>query len=618
MKYLWLILFSISMGLFVLYYPYSFNYETDVNCQYWLAYVLPFLPALIIIKNCKIDYAGLQKMPVLCLSMIIMYGLFVFSKNYTFSNEYYFIFFIVFSLFLSGVKLLTVSNLITGFYILIPIYLYELFVGMCQITEDNSLTGDPLALKGTLRNSGIYSCYIVTGLPFLYYFLFRNKWVFRFNSLFFKLLNVFKERLHNYNRILFAGKCLIFICVLFFSTYILFYTQSRTAIVALVVAVIAIIWLEYKSVVMCYFKKLPGWVVAGSALIAIYLVGLAFNNLFYFKKLSAIGRLRGWKITCDHITESFWFGTGLGRFTLYYPQWQAQYFKTQSNPPLEFFLSADESYIIFNEYLQLFKEVGLVGFVIVLLLLIYFLRFRSSKHKHLLNSAKATVISIFACGVTSYPLHCTFFLLIITFCFLVGSISRENCKSEKPLFFICKPLLKTFLLSIVTFSLVASYRGIQKAIAVYEWASLRNNYTLTREELKLKYANIYQSLYFDGKFLTEYGEYLLQNNADCPQAVKILEEAKKYFFTLRTAKATGYAYWQIKNYSKAIEHFEWISCYMPNRFGIKYELLKLYKESADITNAKRIAKVILTMPVKIPSSKVDQIKWNARQMLSSL
>jgi len=608
------------MVLFISCDPFSFNYETEVNYQYWLTYLMPFFPILLIVKNFKIDYDFYRRFPVLCWSIVILYGLFIFSKQYSFPNEHYFVVFVMFCLFVTGMKLLTVANLMTVFYIIIPIYFYELFVGLRQMFGDNSHLRDPFAIKGTLFNSGIYACYVVTGLPFLYFFLFKNKSVYELNSAgtLFKLSNSFREWFRSYYRIIFAGKCIIFVCVFFYSIYAVYYTQSRTAIIALVVVVMSTIWLLYSSRIVYYVNRLSGWILMVSAISGVYLVGLAFSGLFYFKKLSAIGRLRGWTITCDHFTESFWFGTGLGRFTFYYPQWQAQYFKTHSAPPLEFFLSADESYIIFNEYLQLFKEGGIIGVFILLFLLIYFLRIRSSEHKNLLITVKTTVISIFACGFTSYPLHTTFFLLIITFCLLVGFVSRGNCEGGQPIYFVYMPLQKAFVVTFVVLSAVASCMGIQKAIAVEKWASLRNNYAYTREELNVEYATIYQSLYFDGKFLTEYGEYLLQNDADCLQAVKILEEAKKYFFTLRTMKAIGYAYWHLKNYSKAIETFEWMSYYMPNRFGLKYELLKLYKEAAEIDKARNVAKVILKMPVKIPSYEVDRIKSKTLQLLASL
>jgi hypothetical protein len=47
---------------------------------------------------------------------------------------------------------------------------------------------------------------------------------------------------------------------------------------------------------------------------------------------------------------------------------------------------------------------------------------------------------------------------------------------------------------------------------------------------------------------------------------------------------------------------------LPNHFGPKYELFKIYLEIGDYQKAKQTADIILKMPVKIPSETVEQIK----------
>jgi tetratricopeptide (TPR) repeat protein len=175
-----------------------------------------------------------------------------------------------------------------------------------------------------------------------------------------------------------------------------------------------------------------------------------------------------------------------------------------------------------------------------------------------------------------------------------------------------------FVVFLILLSGYTAFIAFKHLMAKNRWHNLRNNYTLSRDETKANYADLYPTLKHDGKFLTEYGGYLIEDSADCIKAVEVLERAKQYFISRKTIEATGYAYWQLKNYSKAIENFEWLSNFIPSLFAPKYELLKLYNEKGDNENAKRMANIILTMPVKIPSDRVEQIKEDTKKILQNL
>ncbi len=606
----------LALLYFLLVFAFSFNFKTQANQQYFLS-IFPGVLSLCFLM-CLFRQRPSFLSGLLCWLLIVLCCLLGFSKFFSFSNEYFLTIAVIVLLFI-------VAGLIAGNkfiqFILVALtlaYIAEIIIGLRQINNGKGLSS---RLTGTLQNSGVYACYIVTGTPFFYYSLFhlkiisywrgdKNRIVFFHNRAVCLLQNA---------RFILWIKRLLFVLVIIFFVFTLYYTQSRSAILGFIAVIVALIVLEYGSIVTHRFSNIPKpfLFLAGGLLIS--LSSFADYYLFHLKKLSAFGRVMKWDIAWQHISEHFWLGTGLGRLTWYYPQWQAQYFQTNINPPREYFLSAGESYILFNEWLQLFVEVGFVGFTLFIAMLVYFFRSKSRQYGALLNAAKATVIAILVSGFTSYPLHVNVLVYLLVFCFFVAVVVRQNKTFlQRPIPIRWLPIFKLVLILLILLSLYTSYQRIHQLIAVNKWNNLRDNYALSRPEAKAKYAAIYPSLKHDGKFLTEHGEWLSKDRTDCKKAVVVLERAKKYFISRKTVETIGYAYWQLKNYPKAIENFEWLSNYLPNRFRPKYELLKLYKEAGDTANVMRLANVILTMPVKIPSAEVYRIKQETKSLISAL
>ena len=592
---IWLTLFSIIGGSFIISNSFSFSYETGFNDHYQLIYFLPYYALVLLIAFPKRTTSSL----LLLLGLIILNCFLLFNKYYDFYNQHFFILFSIFCLFLTGIYIGLASHLNTIVLLAVVVYFYELTNGITQIIYNFSPGVIPVPIMGTLQNSGIFACYVVIGFPFVYYLL----------SI--KSVSSFKP--------MFWVTRLCIILLILVDLYILFLIKSRTSLIALILIFSTIVWQHHRASIKQIIRKMPALFVPTVVSFTIFLSIFIGYYLFYFRRLSAFGRLMKWEITFTHWDDHFWFGTGLGRFTWYYPQWQAQYFQTHVKPPSEYFLSSGESFLVFNEYLQLFKEVGFVGFVAFGFLLFYFFISKSSKQKKLLDAVKATATAILACGFTSYPLHVNAFLLLLFSCFLIAFTLRENnplLNNRCPFGF---PIFEKMLLALVLILFVCNYYfGTKQLLAVNQWNCLQYNYLLTRNERSLEYAKLYPSLKYDGKFMTEYGRHLSQDSVDCLKAVEILEQAKRYFISRTTIEATGTAYWQIKNYEKSIENFTWLSNFLPHLFKPKFKLLKLYKESNQKAKARQIGEVILKMPVKIPSINVDSLKSDTREILNSI
>ncbi|WP_165760271.1 O-antigen ligase family protein [Niastella populi] len=403
---------------------------------------------------------------------------------------------------------------------------------------------------------------------------------------------------------------------------IIWKSQSRIGMIALGILLLSFFILRYGTVAKKFMYRLPKAVVLLVA--GVLVAGMCYAGwyLFNLKKLSAITRLMTLDIAKEHIADHVWLGTGPGRVSWHYPQWQAQYFATHPHPPNYYFLSAGESYYLFNEYVELFFMIGLPGFIVFVFILIWFFTTRSIKYKALLQAAKLTVIAILVCGISSYSFHVTFLLLLFAFCFAIAAIVNENKwkifrKLNLPdqLYNAVSRAIPVILIVIAGFAVYSAFGQWQ---AKRDWDKLRNRLDGDRAGIIAEYGRLYEVLSYDGKFLTDYGMTLLEDSADCRKASFILEEAKKYFISRITIETLAKAYKKEGDFRKAIQNYEWLCHYLPNRFGTKLELLKLYELVGDTTKARLTAHMILSMPVKIESHEVERIKGETRSILNRL
>ena len=71
---------------------------------------------------------------------------------------------------------------------------------------------------------------------------------------------------------------------------------------------------------------------------------------------------------------------------------------------------------------------------------------------------------------------------------------------------------------------------------------------------------------------------------------------------------------QMKQYSEAEKHLKLAYEMIPNRFVPLYRLALLYKEEGKMNEANRIARVIVTKPIKIMSGDVLAIKSEMKEL----
>jgi hypothetical protein len=582
-----LIICYLAITYYFFRYPFSFNFETDQNGQYF--------PLLVSLSGLWIGailqtFRKEKRYVLTGLFTLLLLATISFSNQYSFSNEYIInIATVIFTL--SFLISLSVSLLNTIPLIILLFFFWQLGLAFLQFSWNSD---NPLRLQGSLQNSGVFSCYLIVHLPLLFYLFFLSS----------KTLLPFAGR-----RI----RIFAFTILCGFILLILYKTRSRTASVALPVIVIAM-YLFYSEK---KFFRLPGKKKGIICLLLTTIAGISLYFLFNLKRLSAIGRVMKWDITFNHWGDYFWEGTGFGRFSWYYPQWQADYFAHHPLPPLDYFLSAGESYIIFNEYLQLFATIGIIGFSGIVVIMIWFFSTASQEHRALLQTVKLTMIAILACSFTAYPLHVNVLLLMMIFCFAVAIVVKDDQPaswfSRSSAYRAIHYLVLFLCLIIAPFT---TFRCYQQYAAVGQWETLRYSPLKFNESVN-RWTALYPLLQNDGKFLTEYGTFLLSDSLHYQQSSEILKRARRFFISRKTIESSARACEAVKNYPGAIEHCTWLSNYLPNLFTPKMELVNLYKKNGEPGNMARMANILLSIPVKIQSEEVERIRKEATDLLNA-
>lgn len=548
--------------------------------------------------------------------------LLLFSRYYSFANEYFVVITVLIVVFVSARMCIQTS----GFNMLVAyiafLYWFEIFTGAQQIINSYRHHIIPASgITGTFKNSGIYSCFMVIGLPIQYHFI-VNKGVITAKNINDKLLNnnkrveLFKKAL--LKLIAHAPVC-IFLYEFIFCIALVCITNARTALLALIVLIMLFMLKKYHDFITQYFLKISLKRKAYLVFIGVCsIIGGGFY-IFYIKEMSSYGRLLMWKITCLNIPDRFWLGTGLGRFTWYYPQWQSSYFSTRVNAPTVELLSAGESYIIFNEYLQILAETGFIGTVVFILIVVKLFSGKSIRQQSLVTTLRFTALSILVCSVTSYPLHLNSILFLFLLCFvLIEKLTDRKCWLNRPIGSINRPMILFILSTTVTLSCLTLYFGVHKLSIVSKIKLYNENPNISATERKSYYLNNYNVLENDGKLLAQLGILDGQLGNCNSESIAFLEDAKLYHLTRETVEQCVKLYWKENHYYQAIDGYKWLNYYIPNNFTTKEALLKLYIEIGDTSNINKTAKAILSLPIKIPSRRVTEIQSRAKSALSKI
>jgi tetratricopeptide (TPR) repeat protein len=329
--------------------------------------------------------------------------------------------------------------------------------------------------------------------------------------------------------------------------------------------------------------------------------------------MSTNGRFLILKISCKHIKEYFWFGTGLGRFTNLYPLWQQDYFKLHPNLYNNEFVVAGETYVAFNDILQFFVEIGFLRFAIFVIAMYKFFRLKSSYYTILLLYIKLSVGIMLISALTTYTFHITILLTFLALC-ISFSISIST-KTEKETFCInYLGLRKPFFLIMLGTTYFAIYKLAQESNAIYKWKLTKANVSI--EEKYQLYFSAYSYLSTNGKFLKDYGKILFIKG-EYQKAILIFQQSLLYYNNFETYELLALVYEYQGDLENAILQYQYLANYVPHKFTPKYKIFQLYLKSKKYKEAKKIGDILLSMPIKIPSQTIDDIKKEVSIFMNS-
>ncbi|MHC2994417.1 MAG: tetratricopeptide repeat protein [Candidatus Atribacteria bacterium] len=306
-------------------------------------------------------------------------------------------------------------------------------------------------------------------------------------------------------------------------------------------------------------------------------------------------RLLIWQSTIDMIKDRPLFGSGLGTFPLHYLDYQANFL--QRNPDyLNFWGKAGEAH---NEYLQILAEMGIIGLLFFLLIIIIFYKTNLNLIKKigtingkiiivgLISGVTVTLIH----GILSFPFHipavgAAFWFIIgittvsadifyekskdkkITDCKKISFYSTKNKKYYKLIKITLIILILILMTIVMNIFVIKPYRAELHLYQGRRW--------LIDEDYKnaLPVISYAQELNpHNGRILHALGATYYNLNK-YNQAIYYLQEAKKYIIDVNTFYILGLSYSQLNMFKEAEEELK-KATYLNPKFTEGYHYLGL-------------------------------------------
>ncbi|WP_159518343.1 O-antigen ligase family protein [Sunxiuqinia indica] len=397
-------------------------------------------------------------------------------------------------------------------------------------------------------------------------------------------------------------RCGLIICQLIILSGIIF-SGSRTGILAVALAFIVFILLEYR-------ERLLKLVLPRKLVLLPIAIALLWGCYFLYqqKKNSANGRLLIWQVSWQMIKDKPLLGHGYGSFQTEYMDYQAVYFNKHPNSGLA--MLADNVKHPFNEFLKVTVEFGFAGLLTIIGLYAVIV-YRAIKSKDDWSSfllSGLTSISIFACF--SYPFHYAPVWLMLVF-YLSLLLPKKNYHigySTKNIGFrVCLFAITLIGIFIIIGHVEAEMRWKKIAIKSLngDTQKMLPEYEKLYRDSPLKKQPLF--LYNYGAELNHVGHYI-QSNA-------ILAECRKKFNDYDLQMLLAYNYEQTGKIGLALQRYQHAVEMIPCRFIPLYRLFKHYKENGNIERAREYAEQIACKQIKIPSPTVRAITLEAKNFL---
>lgn len=571
------LLFCFNCGLVVLfseYYLLSFNYESDIFFHYYLLSGFLCLTAPFVILKFIQPITEIVIFDFVILLMITVFFVKIILGQILLSNEHA----VVCCCFLMYILIVNHRSfffiLRKSVLIFISLYIFEILVGLYQILASKN---QPLELIGTFGNSNIYVIFLVVIQPFIIL----------------ELISLKSK---------FSTKIILLIGILNFFTLLFFMdlAKSRTGLISMLMFIALMIWFNRITILNLInnFGKIISTIFVTIVTIPFVWYCVGFLDI---KALSSYGRLLKLKVVYGHLVENFFLGIGLGNGSYYYPLWQINYFNNAKTYNDVDFLAAGESYLIYNEPIQFFLELGFLAFFIFLLFLfsIYKTIQANSCYKFV-TACKVSFLVIIASSFSYYSFHINILLLISSFC-LLAIIQSDNANIIRKRFKVSIITSNLFFVSFGLILLIVAYMTTKDTLMIINFNE-RSKYV--SGVLSVSYKDVERLR--NGKLLATYAEKVY---ATCPdKAIISYKKSLGYNISLNSLNKLTKLYFEKKNYLNSIKYNRMAINLVPSLYAPRLAYIKSLSKLGLRDSAKIEGWKSLKLPVKIPTIEVLRIR----------
>jgi len=448
--------------------------------------------------------------------------------------------------------------------------------GLSQFVDWLPSNHSTFAVTGSFDNPAGFAAVLVMGFPIGLYLLAKTKDVGRYVA----------------SAILVAIATAVFL------------SGSRTGVLAIIIS--PVIFFLFDTNIVSKFRQFRNYKLLLTVSIMICFV-VSISVLYHQKKDSANGRLLIWEVSSEMIKEKPVFGHGFGMFQAKYMDYQAEYFKNNTNS--KYVQLADNVKHSFNEFIKVAVEFGLVGLIVVLSLFLFVLWKiikSENKNKGLVFSG---LVSFLVLACFSYPLQYIAVWLLLVFYLLALLSSKEIRIKNTPGSIVARIIVVV----VCTFLLFHFTKQIQSEM---KWKTIAMNSLRGNTEGMLpEYEKLYStSLKLNPYFLYNYGAELnFAGRFD--KSIDILTECQQRFNDYDLQMLLADNYHRKGETEKAIEIYRHASFMIPCRFLPIYQLFEIYRKAGQKDMAVKYANEIVNKKVKIPSLTVNSIKAEAEEYL---
>lgn len=384
----------------------------------------------------------------------------------------------------------------------------------------------------------------------------------------------------------------IWIIVISLQVYVVILSNSRTAIICLLLSLVIFSIFFFKKE---YLKH-----------ILIIFLCLFFTSLFLKEFNSVNGRFLIWKITLYSFFKNPFIGIGYNFFNVEYINFQADYFENNSLEK-EILLAGSSKYA-FNEFLKFFIENGILGFSFLILTLYYLIKFETKFLKiddsSIIYIAFFSTFIVFSCF--SYPLKFLPFKLI-----LLNQISFIKLKRTYEL----ENKVKIYISFVLPVFLMLTI-GFYKFKGIIYW---KNGYQIKNKKpnkAKQFYDLAIKRIPNNGQFLFSFAHLLEEDKPK--KSLKYYSKALSTYNNPIIYSKMAIIYEDLGFYNEAEKALIKRHYIKPSLFIPQEELLDFYTRRNNETRVHYFINKIIKTPIKVDSKEVKRIKEKAKKQKLTL